>query len=240
MSEVELVSFTPDEDEQWQAHGPAANAVLRETFGPHSPAVDADSLREALAGEANRRRLRRDSEAFVKQVDLPLAACPSTSEGYRIEVLSGEPDPSLFDDLRTLKQAMNSDIPRGEAGLPVQHWSDKRLRAAYRVRSGDRLWLALARDHQGRIAGFTELRNHDDADNRELLLQGDTLVLAEHRGHGLGRSLKIAAMTQACADAPWMVRAETSNDATNLPMARVNEELGFRSVCRVETWIREL
>lgn len=176
----------------------------------------------------------------MKQVDLPLSVIPHTPVGYRIEVLAGEPDPTQYDDLRTLKQAMNSDLPQGGAGLPLQHWSDERLRATFRLVQGERLWLALARDHEGRTAGYTELRNRDDADNRELLLQGDTIVLSGHRGHGLGRSLKAAAMAQACADAPWMRLAETSNDATNLPMAAVNERLGFRPVCHVETWLREL
>ena len=111
-------------------------------------------------------------------------------------MLAGEPDPTQYDDLRTLKQAMNSDLPQGGAGLPLQHWSDERLRATFRLVQGERLWLALARDHEGRTAGYTELRNRDDADNRELLLQGDTIVLSGHRGHGLGRSLKAAAMAQ--------------------------------------------
>ena len=68
-------------------------------------------------------------------------------------MLAGEPDPTQYDDLRTLKQAMNSDLPQGGAGLPLQHWSDERLRATFRLVQGERLWLALARDHEGRTDG---------------------------------------------------------------------------------------
>ncbi len=154
--------------------------------------------------------------------------------------MAGEPGVELYPDLRIVKQAMNTDMPQGTAGLPNQHWSDERLRASFHVEPGNRQWLVLARDSRDRIAGFTELTNHGDDANRAMLAQGDTVVLREHRGHGLGLALKVAATNRACADAPGMSYAETSNDASNRHMIAVNDQLGYRPVCRVETFVLPL
>ncbi len=68
--------------------------------------------------------------------------------------------------------------------------------------------------------------------------QWDTLVLRDHRGHGLGLSLKVWAM-QESADLLGSRRyVHTFNAASNGPMIAVNEKMGFRQVGWLGEYVR--
>ncbi len=53
-----------------------------------------------------------------------------------------------------------------------------------------------------------------------------TLVLGEHRGHGLGRAVKVASL-RAAREHGRASRVQTSSDDENVWMRRINADLGF-------------
>jgi hypothetical protein len=84
--------------------------------------------------------------------------------------------------------------------------------------------LIIAPD--GRAAGFTELAvyRHRPAIGG----QSDTVVVAAHRGHALGKWLKAANLRAALAAYPELTWITTTNAETNPWMLAINETMGFR------------
>jgi GNAT superfamily N-acetyltransferase len=66
----------------------------------------------------------------------------------------------------------------------------------------------------------------------DYVVQDDTLVMPDHRGHGLGTALKVAVLRILAADHPERRIVHTWNALENTPMQRINRELGFRPVER--------
>ncbi|MCQ8780529.1 GNAT family N-acetyltransferase, partial [Escherichia coli] len=64
-------------------------------------------------------------------------------------------------------------------------------------------------------------------------LQDDTLVMPEHRGHGLGLALKTATMAVLRREHPDRTVLHTWTDPDNVAMQRTNERFGFRRVGRM-------
>ena len=69
-----------------------------------------------------------------------------------------------------------------------------------------------------------------------LARQGDTGVVAAHRGHGLGRWLKAANLRRALAHQPGIAVIETYNAESNPHMLAINVEMGFRPHRSFWTW----
>ena len=95
-------------------------------------------------------------------------------------------------------------------------WAERRLVVA---RS-----LVLAPDGSG--AGMTEL--FVNGYRPQLAYQGDTGVVAAHRGHGLGRWLKAENLRHAQQLAPGFEVVETYNAQSNPWMLDINVAMGFR------------
>ena len=58
--------------------------------------------------------------------------------------------------------------------------------------------------------------------------QGDTGVVAAHRGHGLGRWLKAENLRRALDHQPGIEVVETYNAESNPHMLAINVDMGFR------------
>jgi GNAT superfamily N-acetyltransferase len=87
----------------------------------------------------------------------------------------------------------------------------------------------------GTVAGLTEIEIH--AIRKDLAYQGDTAVLAAHRGCGLGRYIKAGMVRWLRQQRPEITRLGTSTAADNVHMIRVNHQIGFttlRSMVDVE------
>ncbi|MDH6117492.1 GNAT superfamily N-acetyltransferase [Kitasatospora sp. GAS204A] len=76
------------------------------------------------------------------------------------------------------------------------------------------------------IVGFTELVV--PGDGRGDAQHYGTGVLPEHRGHGLGRWMKAAAIRQVIEQHPDLEGLLADTAASNRPMRAINEELGYR------------
>lgn len=85
----------------------------------------------------------------------------------------------------------------------------------------------------GELVGYTSISK--TTGNPEHALQGMTVVRADHRGHGLGRVLKLANLALALRAETELRVLETTNDETNAAMVAVNAAMGYRPVDR---WVR--
>lgn len=89
-------------------------------------------------------------------------------------------------------------------------------------------WVLAARQDDGMIGGFTELEF--EPDQPWLAHQGDTAVLPQLRGLGLGRLLKARMALRLLAERPEVTQIETNTAVDNPPMRSINEAMGFAPV----------
>ncbi len=106
--------------------------------------------------------------------------------------------------------------------------------AARADRGIERWTLAARHEASGDYAGLTAL--NVDPYQPEAVGQGDTGVLPEYRGLGLGRLLKAAMLEKVVRELPEARYIRTGNDATNKPMLKINEEMGFKPYKTVTLW----
>jgi GNAT superfamily N-acetyltransferase len=147
--------------------------------------------------------------------------------GYGVRAYAGPVPEADLDEMARLTARMSTDAPNGDLAVEPEHWDAERIREVEAVRAaqGRHQWVAVAQDPQGRLVAYTVLVRSDHEPER--LLQLDTLVLAEHRGHRLGTLVKLACLRRALADNPAAQRVSTWNAVSNGPMVAVNEALGF-------------
>ncbi|MFC5145171.1 GNAT family N-acetyltransferase [Streptomyces aureoversilis] len=147
--------------------------------------------------------------------------------GYRLTAWEGTVPDELADTFVASRRAMD-DMPMGAVDYGTVVWDLDRVRAAASAVAarGDLLHTVAAVDRtDGSIAGFTELVIPGGA-------TGDgqhygTAVLPEHRGHGLARWMKAAAIVQARERHPRLGGLLTDTADNNPHMRRVNDDLGY-------------
>ncbi|MCO8128720.1 GNAT family N-acetyltransferase [Acidimicrobiia bacterium EGI L10123] len=156
-----------------------------------------------------------------------LRAGRERTDGYRIVQWVGPTPEQHLEALVAAHRAME-DMPTDELDWTVPPMTPERLR------SRDEVWaargrcnvstLALAPD--GAAAGLSELQINTH--RPELAGQGDTGVVADHRGHGLGRWLKAENLRLALDTEPRIRIVETYNAESNPWMLDINVAMGFR------------
>ncbi len=201
-----------------------------DTDDPHAPWVERHGFTPAQSV------LRSDVGA--RGVALPDVGA---ADGYRLEThVDVVPDADLA-DRAVLARRMSTDAPLGDLELSEEEWDEERVRGEdERTRAmGRRFVTTFARDlTSGRLVGYTSIQVPHDAP--AIAFQHDTLVLREHRGHGLGLALKVANL-RALADAvPEVGTVRTWNAAENEHMLAVNAAMGFRPSGWLRTWQRYL
>lgn len=148
-------------------------------------------------------------------------------DGYRLVQFSDRcPDEHLEAYVQACR-AME-DVPTDEL-----EWTPPQADAAL-IRSREDSWaqmrmtpartLAIAPDGSG--AGLTQLMVHGF--RPQLAWQGDTGVVAAHRGRGLGRWMKAENLRYAEGLAPGFEVIETYNAQSNRWMLDINVAMGFR------------
>ena len=185
---------------------------------------------------------------FRRDLAVPLpparrAALESGAAPDRYEVTAWRgpwPDEYLADRCE-LGRRMSTDAPVGDWELSEEHWDEARVRCeeAATAAMGRELLTAAARDRDAdRLVAFTALAVARRGARRAL--QQDTLVLAEHRGHGLGMRVKLANLALLAEASPGTRSVTTFNAANNHYMGDVNDALGAEVVANVITWQRRL
>jgi RimJ/RimL family protein N-acetyltransferase len=150
------------------------------------------------------------------------------------------PDAFLADRCE-LGRRMSTDVPVGEQQLDEEEWDEARVRAIEaRLAAQDRAKVTTAARHDatGRLVGFTEVVVPLGAP--ESSWQHDTLVMREHRGHGLGLAMKVANLWAVTERHPRVRTISTWNAGENAPMIAVNEKMGFAVEAHSSYWLRDI
>ncbi|WP_406632311.1 GNAT family N-acetyltransferase [Amycolatopsis sp. WGS_07] len=159
--------------------------------------------------------------------------------GYRLVRWIGSAPDDLVEEYAKARGAI-ADAPLGGSGLAAQEWSADRIRrieAACRSRDIEHR-AVVAVDSEGEVAGLTVMESRPLMPHR--LQQGDTAVLAAHRGRGLGLAMKSAMLRWFTADRPDAEQVWTATGAGNTHMIEVNHRLGFATVRTGSVVNREL
>ncbi|HEY5514680.1 MAG TPA: GNAT family N-acetyltransferase, partial [Pengzhenrongella sp.] len=154
--------------------------------------------------------------------------------------VDGMPDAWLA-DRANLQQRMSTDTPLGDLELQEEAWDAARMRDEVdRALAAGRRYVETVARHKGsgRLVGFTTITVSAGAP--DLAYQWDTLVLREHRGHGLGVRLKAANTLALQRHAPAVRRARTWNADDNAHMLAVNTALGYLPVGHSREWQKHL
>ena len=149
-------------------------------------------------------------------------------DDYGVESFVDHIPEAWLDDRAVLQQRMSTDAPLDDLALEEEAWDAERVRESFAraLESGRRLVESAARHRPtGRLVAFTTVAV--SAGSPELGYQQDTLVLREHRGHGLGLRLKAANALRVMDELPEVTSVRTWNAASNEHMLAVNRRLGY-------------
>ncbi|TFB96226.1 N-acetyltransferase [Cryobacterium adonitolivorans] len=149
-------------------------------------------------------------------------------ENYAVLSWTGRTPDRWLEDIALLYTRMSTDAPTAGLEEPEDVWTVERLLSeqdAYAAGPSRALVTAALHRPSGRLAGFTEVSVPGDASRA--VLQEDTLVLREHRGHRLGMLMKLANLQSLAQEHPDQRAVTTFNAEENRYMLDVNEALGF-------------
>jgi GNAT superfamily N-acetyltransferase len=158
---------------------------------------------------------------------------------YGIRTWVGSVPAEWRDDLALLYTRMSTDAPSAGLEEPEDVWTVARLLEQDAERDASpRTFLTAAAVHlpTKRLVGFTELSVPPEFGRS--VVQEDTLVLREHRGHRLGMLLKAANLRQLSTERPGHASVTTFNAEENRHMLSVNEALGFVPMGYEGAWKR--
>lgn len=203
----------------------------------------ADPFARRLGFEPAQRMVRRRLNLPLHPVDVEvLRRNPKSSpRGYRLLTFEDRwPDEDILDRCE-LGRRMSTDVPLGHQVLDEEEWDEKRVRdleAALAAQNRAKVSTAARDAATGRLVAYTELVVPLGAP--ESAWQHDTLVIREHRGHGLGFAVKVANLFAVAERHPAVRWINTWNAEENGPMIAVNEEMGFEEVASSVLWLRQI
>lgn len=166
---------------------------------------------------------------------------PSDTAGYVIETSTDDTLDEWLEDRAILQQRMSTDAPTGDLDFGEEEWDAERIRGQRdATRSSERRAVESVARHvaTGRLVAFTQLQVPTEEPG--LAYQQDTLVLREHRGHGLGAAVKAANLRALRAEFPHTRTVRTWNARENGPMIAVNAALGYRTTAILREWQKRL
>jgi GNAT superfamily N-acetyltransferase len=154
--------------------------------------------------------------------------------GYRLVQWTGSTPSDLLASYAAARDAMR-EAPHGDLSFTEPAWTPDRIRdeeATAKARECELRVAVAVHEPTAQIAGLTCLEVCRSRPS--VAVQQDTVVLAAHRGHGLGAWIKAANLRSLTADHPAITLVTTSNAAENEHMLRINEQLGFTVAARTE------
>lgn len=169
-----------------------------------------------------------------------LATAAPRAARYEIVTFSSWPEQWLGDRAE-LGRHMSTDPPFGGLAFGEERWGPARVRQHERriEAMGRQVTVAAAVERaSGRAVAFSDLTV--SRSSPEFAYQWDTLVLAAHRGHRLGLSVKLANLARLAEISPLTTRVVTWNATANQAMIAVNETLGARVASVRRTWQKRL
>lgn len=150
-------------------------------------------------------------------------------DGYRLEAWTDSAPEEILESFARGRRAIE-DAVSGDLTWMDPHWTPERVReieAELAARGMESRVVAAVHEASGEVAGVTELSFRLTQPERGH--QGDTSVVREHRGHGLGRAMKAAMLRRVRVECPELGDVSTQTaDLQN--MARINLEIGYQTV----------
>jgi GNAT superfamily N-acetyltransferase len=168
-------------------------------------------------------------------------AAQASGAAYRLVQWVGGTPAAWREDLAALLTRMSTDAPSAGLDEPEDVWTVDRLVAQQQTDSAapvTSLTCAIEHVPSGRLVAFSELSVSDDLTRP--VWQEDTLVLREHRGHGLGLLVKLGNLMQLHAEREGHPSVVTFNAEENRHMLAINEQLGFVPVGYEGAWRKDL
>lgn len=172
-----------------------------------------------------------DADRSLWTVDVP--------DGYRVLRWRGTAPDEWVASYAEARGGIH-DAPVGGQDRSEPDWTVERVRRAeeeFHRQDVDQRVVVVVHEATGRVVGLTEVivlpyRQYE-------ALQGDTVVVAAHRGHGLGRCLK-GTMSWWLAGRPGLQHIRTATSTDNAHMLAVNHALGYATVRTMLTVNAEL
>ncbi|GAB1643249.1 GNAT family N-acetyltransferase [Krasilnikovia sp. MM14-A1259] len=149
------------------------------------------------------------------------------AHGYRIEYHPGGPPEGLLEAYAQAKLEAQDDD--NDLDLAPRSSDPQRLRDSLQTlhKRGLKPYIVLAvHEATGVVAGLTEVVV--PAQHPERADQYDTIVVRDHRGHGIDRAIKARMLFELRAAEPGLLEVQTWNARHNESMITVNAELGFQ------------
>ncbi|WP_394622279.1 hypothetical protein JNUCC0626_47405 [Lentzea sp. JNUCC 0626] len=149
------------------------------------------------------------------------------SAGYRVEDWVGAAPEHLIASYARALEGMR-DAPVGESRYQAPEWTVDRVRAIedeLRGQGVERRVVVAVHEATGDVAGVTQMDLYSAAPTCGY--QQDTTVVWAHRGHGLGVCVKAYMVRLLRSQRPEVSRVETTTNADNTHMIRINHRIGF-------------
>lgn len=177
----------------------------------------------------------------ASRLALPVDVAVEPPEAYRLHYWAERAPERWRDDLALLYTRMSTDAPSAGLDEPADEYTVERileLEEAHAQSPRTQITAAVEHIETGRLAGFTTLSVPAERDRA--VLQDDTLVLKEHRGHRLGMLLKVANIDHLQRTRPGHPSIITFNAEENRYMLDVNEAVGFVPMGYEGAWRKDL
>lgn len=195
--------------------------------------IEGWNVQQGGPGEAWATRLGFESADVTLTQGLSLDAAdprlwdvPAPAGYHAVSWTSIAPD-ELVASYASARNAMH-DAPVGDIVYQLPRWTVQRVRQGEhdtQVDGIEQRVVVAVHEPDGEVAGFTEVELRPNRKDRAV--QGETAVLARHRGHGLGRYLKAQMAAWLRSDRPELRRVLTNTAASNTHMIRVNHQIGY-------------
>jgi GNAT superfamily N-acetyltransferase len=195
--------------------------------------AEAMGLERASVGVQRRQDLRALDWPLL---DAEYAEAESRAGGYELLRIAGPTPEDMLVDVAAMTAAIN-DAPIDDLDIEDEVFTAERIRIfeAAQLAARNRIYRVIAREREtGVLGGHTMVGV--DAEHPGYAGQYDTSVLQAHRGHRIGRLLKIAMLQWLADEEPQLRKLDTWNAASNAHMIEVNEILGYEIVASGIEW----
>ncbi|HWR85467.1 MAG TPA: GNAT family N-acetyltransferase [Rhodoglobus sp.] len=201
-------------------------------------------------GFLQRRGYRLEQVERLSRLPLPVpdlaerlvAATERSGDDYELVEWIGRTPERWVDDLAVLGTRMSTDAPTAGLEEPEDVWDADRIRAAddrnERFDPRERLTAGVVHRPTGTLVGFSVISVPRQPERAAA--QYATLVLREHRGHGLGMLLKVGNLDHLARQRPGHPSVTTFNAEDNRHMLDVNEAVGFVPIGNESAWRKDL
>jgi GNAT superfamily N-acetyltransferase len=206
------------------------------------PAANAEVLFLQMNGYRLEQVARASRLALPLDVTAALArAIEQSGPDYVLHFWTGVTPSNWAPDMAMLRTRMSTEEPNAGLDEPEDPWTPERLIADEELRlATGRTFLTVAVESgpTGGLIGYSTLSVPAETDRA--VVQWDTLVLPEHRGHRLGMLLKVANIDTLQRLRPGHPSITTFNAEENRHMLNVNEAVGFVRIGCDGAWRKDL